>query len=386
VQPIDGAIGPRPLHPQGRRSVGPSAFARIRLFCSPCLGPGARVAAQLWVVRAIARSYDPLRDQVNGRGIGMRTRNARVAIAAACGATVLIVSAGARGEELAERFKTLTKSSEWTEADQVKVGFDTHHPQGMVKIGDAFFVSSVEIIKPTTRHPEPRDGYDRDTGEGRGHLFKIGPKGELLGDLVLGEGAVYHPGGIDFDGQWLWVPVAEYRPNSASIVYKVDPNTMKAVEVFRFRDHVGGIVRDTESNTLHGVSWGSRRFYAWPLGADGRITNADAKPEALRVMNPAQYIDYQDCHYLGRRRMLCSGLNTYRTRPDATPFLLGGWEVVSLADNRAVWQVPVELWSPSGKPMTQNPFFVEPTATGLRAYFMPDDDDSTLFVYEAAVR
>ena len=36
--------------------------------------------------------------------------------------------------------------------------------------------------------------------------------------------------------------------------------------------------------------------------------------------------------------------------------------------------------------MTQNPFFVEPTAAGLRAYFMPDDDDSTLFVFEAAVR
>jgi hypothetical protein len=180
--------------------------------------------------------------------------------------------------------------------------------------------------------------------------------------------------------------VAEYRPNSAAIVYRVDPKTMKAVEVFRFRDHVGGIVRDTVSNTLHGVSWGSRRFYAWPLGADGKITNADAKPEALRVMNPAQYIDYQDCHYLGQRRMLCSGLNTYRTKADGTPFFLGGWEVVNLADNRAVWQVPVELWAPSGKPMTQNPFFVEPTAAGLRAYFMPDDDNSTLFVFEAAVR
>jgi hypothetical protein len=48
--------------------------------------------------------------------------------------------------------------------------------------------------------------------------------------------------------------------------------------------------------------------------------------------------------------------------------------------------VPVELWSPSGKPMTQNPFWVEATESGLRAYFMPDDDKSTLFVFEAAVK
>jgi len=25
---------------------------------------------------------------------------------------------------------------------------------------------------------------------------------------------VYHPGGIDFDGVNIWVPVAEYRPDS----------------------------------------------------------------------------------------------------------------------------------------------------------------------------
>jgi Family of unknown function (DUF6454) len=314
-----------------------------------------------------------------GRGIV-----ASMAVVAA--SLVALPVASAADAALGERVLKLTRGTKWNEVAAQKIAFKTHHPQGMVKIGDEFFVSSVEIQKATTRYPEPRDGYDRDTGEGKGHLFKIGAKGELLADLVLGEGPVYHPGGIDYDGQWLWVPVAEYRPNSASIIYKVDPKTMKAVEVFRFRDHVGGIVRDTESNTLHGVSWGSRRFYAWPLGADGKVTNADAKPEALRVMNPAQYIDYQDCHYLGRRRMLCSGLNTYRTSAAGAPFFLGGMEVVNLADNRAVWQVPVELWAPSGKPMTQNPFFVETTPAGLRAYFMPDDDDdSTLYVFEAAL-
>ncbi len=249
------------------------------------------------------------------------------------------------------------------------------------------------LLRLLRRHPQadepfplPQNGYDRDTGEGVGHLFKFDAEGRLLADLTLGEGSIYHPGGIDYDGRHIWVPVAEYRPNSHSIIYKVDPTTMTATEVFRFKDHIGGIVHNTDDASLHGVSWGSRRFYKWPLDAEGRITNADAAPEALRVANPALYIDYQDCHFIGRGRMLCSGLNTYRTGPDAPLFRLGGLEIVDLRDNRPVYQLPVELWAPSGLPMTQNPFWVEPAAEGVRAYFMPDDDKSTLFVYEAAAR
>ena len=72
--------------------------------------------------------------------------------------------------------------------------FDTQHPQGMVKIGDDFYLSSVEIKTPTKRFPQPVDGYDRDTGEGAGHLFKFDKTGKLLADLPLGEGHDLSPG------------------------------------------------------------------------------------------------------------------------------------------------------------------------------------------------
>jgi Family of unknown function (DUF6454) len=300
--------------------------------------------------------------------------------------TVLGSSAVAASELVAERIQKLTRAVRWRPVATIPINFKTHHPQGMVKIGDTFFVSSVEITVPPTRFPEPKDGYDRDTGQGAGHLFKIDAKGNLLGSVKLGEGAMYHPGGIDYDGRHIWVPVAEYRPNSRAIIYRVDPQAMTATEVFRFGDHIGGIVHNTDDKTLHGVSWGSRRFYKWTLGGDGKVTNADTPPETLRVPNRAHYIDYQDCHYLGGRRMLCSGLNNYRLVADGPVFPLGGLEIVDLRTDQAVYQVPVELWSPSGKPMTQNPFWVEATESGLRAYFMPDDDNSTLFVYETAVR
>ena len=35
--------------------------------------------------------------------------------------------------------------------------------------------------------------------------------------------------------------------------------------------------------------------------------------------------------------------------------------------------------------MTHNPAWLEPTAAGLRAYFMPEDNESRLYIYEAQV-
>jgi len=250
-----------------------------------------------------------------------------------------------------------------------------------VKRGDTFFVSSVEVRTPTERFDTPRDGLDRSAGAGVGHLFKMDGQGRLIAGVTLGEGSVYHPGGIDFDGTHLWVPVAEYRPDSRSIIYRVDPATLEATEVFRFADHIGGIVFDADTRTLHGVSWGSRRFYRWPVGADGRITNADVAPASLRVLNPSHYVDYQDCAFAGSQRMLCTGLADIR-QPGGPAVRLGGVELVNLVDGRPLHQVPVPLWASSGRPMTQNPAWFEPTTTGLRAYFMPDDNTSTLFVYD----
>jgi hypothetical protein len=247
----------------------------------------------------------------------------------------------------------------------------------MVKIGDVFYVSSVEVTTPTKRFAQPQNGFDRDTGAGVGHLFKFDSKGNLIHDLKLGAGTMYHPGGIDYDGKFIWVSVAEYRPNSRSIIYRVDPATMKATEVFRYADHLGGIVHNTDKHTLHGVSWGSRWFYRWTLDRQGRVTNAANK---LRQRNSSFYVDYQDCKYLGRDEMLCGGLSNYQR--GTTRFSLGGLELIDLASGRAVHQLPLELWTASGLPMTQNPFWLEPTERGLRAYFLPEDQRSTLYVFE----
>ncbi|HEV7350037.1 DUF6454 family protein [Telluribacter sp.] len=273
--------------------------------------------------------------------------------------------------DLIRKFRSLRDTTTWNQVKQVPLKFPVHHPQGMVKVGPYFYMSSVEVL-------------NREAGQGVGHLFKFDANGKLLADVKLGEGSRYHPGGIDYDGQHIWVPVAEYRPSSSSIVYKVNPETRQVTEVFRFADHLGGIVHNTDAHTLHGISWGSRNYYDWKLDARGGVLASGKSPGQLRVPNPSYYIDYQDCQYVGNNLMLCGGLKNYRQ--GTSTFRLGGLELVDLTKQQPVHQVPVPLWAPSGRPMTQNPFWLESTPGGIRAYFVPDDNEATLFVYEATVR
>jgi len=280
---------------------------------------------------------------------------------------------------LSDRVRQLTRESTWTLVESIPIGFRTFHPQGLVRIGDSFVVSAVEVKVPTKRYVTPVDGYDRDTGAGVGHLFKFDSRGALISDVTIGAGSIYHPGGLDYDGVHIWVPLTEYRPDSHSIVYSVDAATMRPAEVLRVDDSIGGVAYDRMARTLHGVSWGSRRFYAWPLSPDGHLVSAAA---VTRVSNPSHYVDYQDCKYVGAQEMLCTGLADVTTGA-ATPTLrLGGVDLVSLVDFRPIHQVPVGLRTPTGAVLMQNPSWFEATETGLRGYFMPEDDQSTLYVYD----
>lgn len=287
-----------------------------------------------------------------------------------------LVSSLATADELHSALKNLSKSSAWEIADTLPLAFPTHHPQGLVKIDEHFYLSSVEVTEPPQRHAGLKNGFDRSAGSGVGHLFKIGMDGILLADLILGEDTLYHPGGIDYDGEFIWVSVAEYRPDSQSIVYKVDPRKMEASEVFRFNDHLGGIVHDPDSDTLIAVSWGSRKFYQWQ-GVSGVFTG----DTAIATINGSYYIDYQDCQWVKPANMFCSGLNTYQS-DKGMGLQLGGLELIDLANFKTTLQLPVTGTSTQGKVLTQNPFFAELLKSNeLLFYFVPDDNNSSLYQY-----
>ena len=115
---------------------------------------------------------------------------------------------------LAAKMLALTAKTPWRAVDSVKLRFNAHHTQGLVKIGDCYYLSAVEVIRWPHNPGGNVSGAERDKGEGKGHIFKFDSEGRLLADLPIGRGHAYHPGGMDYDGRYLWVPVTEYLPHS----------------------------------------------------------------------------------------------------------------------------------------------------------------------------
>lgn len=278
------------------------------------------------------------------------------------------------GEQLVDKFKQLSRSTEWTEKEKVDLQFNTFHPQGMTKVGDLYYMSSVEIIEKTIKFENPHDGYDRTPGKGVAHLFVYNEQGTLLYDIELGEGDMYHPGGIAFDGKSIWVSVAEYRPNSESIIYKIDPKTMKPQETFRVNDHIGGILHESKKGKLKAVSWGSRTFYEF-----------DQKGKVLsKETNPSHFIDYQDCESAGKDEMICSGITELPQQGShTTKYELGGLALLDMKSMDLNHELPISLFSAQGHTITRNPVHVENTNSGIRLYAVPDDDESSMYIYEA---
>ena len=279
-------------------------------------------------------------------------------------------------EPWARSFAHVDRNTAWDLVRRTHLDFPTHHPQGFAIVGDRIFMSSVEIIEAPHKYPSPVDGYDRTTGKGVGHVFVLTRQGDLVKDIVVGEGTMYHPGGIDFDGDSVWVPVAEYRPDSRSVVYHIDAKTLQVQEAFRYDDHVGGLVRDQDSGRVHGVSWGSRRLFAWT--PDGRLLE--------RAANPDHMLDYQDCAYSGAATQVCSGITGLPTATGGS-YELGGLALTSLRDDRVVHEVPFPRFSAAGHVATRNPVALEQDGATLRLFAAPDDSDEAagteLLVYEA---
>jgi hypothetical protein len=281
-------------------------------------------------------------------------------------------------DAVGQAFREVTRSTTWQQTQKIPLRFPTYHPQGFALVGDRIFMSSVEILEPTQRFPQPVDGLDRTPGRGVGHVLVLDRAGNLLRDVTLGEGTIYHPGGIDFDGESVWVPVAEYRPNSRSIVYRLDPDTLQVTEEFRVDDHIGGVVRDRQTGDLHGVSWGSRTLYTWT--ADGR--------ERSREDNTNHVLDIQDCDYAGDRTQLCSGITGLPTASGGS-YEFGALELRDLRDGAILHQVPFPQFSKAGHVVTRNPVALEADGGTLRLLAAPDDGEEAggteLLVFEARI-
>ena len=168
------------------------------------------------------------------------------------------------------------------------IAFTTHHPQGMVKIGSALFVSSVEVQVRTKPFPQPVDGLRSRRRSGRRSPVQDRLAGQPHRRSQAGRRNHLSSGRhrlrrhVHLGRRSPSTGPTAARSSTASI-----PKTMKATEVFRFADHIGAIVHNTDDHTLHGVSWGSRRFYRWTLDRDGRSRTPTRRPKAAHAQHVA---------------------------------------------------------------------------------------------------
>ena len=252
------------------------------------------------------------------------------------------------------------RRTHWELVRRIPLTFPTHHPQGLAFVGNYIFLSSVQILEAPSH---VFDSVGSTPGRGVGHMFVVGLDGKLVQDILLGAGDMYHPGGIDFDGSNIWVPVGEYRPGANSMVLTVDPKTFEVNERFQVKDSIGWAISDSGTETIYGGNWGSRRFYAW--GQDGE--------ERDRWENPSSFIDYQDAQFAGNGQAICSGIAVLPQPNGSGEYELGGIAIVDFINHRIVHETPIQIFSTAGHVVTRNPFALTVDSDGLFLHVAPDD-------------
>ena len=219
---------------------------------------------------------------------------------------------------------------------QVPLKFSTYHVQGLDITEQFYFVTSV------------------DREQNRGWLFKIDRQNAgLISKIELTDGALIHPGGLQYDGRYLWVPNAEYKRQSRTMVYGLNPDTLEIRTSFPVDDHIGAVASDGK-NLLYGVNWDALHFYTWDI--DGRELN--------KVDSPAS-MAYQDIKYFAGK-LLCSGHKDDISAVDIID--PESWTLIKRLD------LPKDSWKST---LTR-----EGMAFDGNLYFLPDDGpDSRILIF-----
>jgi hypothetical protein len=252
----------------------------------------------------------------------------------------------------------LHRGSAWEPVGELPLRFDAGHPQGMVRLDGHWWISTVDLETMS------------------GSVLVVDGDGALVDRVLVGDDVRFHPGGMDFDGEVLWLASSEYRPRSTAVIERLVPDGASTPErAFAVDDHVGAVARLGPDGDLVGWTWGSRRFLRW--GLDGSLV--------AERRNPGQFVDHQDGQWIGGDLVLCGGVATVATANG--PASLGGLGVLDATDLTIVREVPFPHHSPrTGRAATQNPLFAEVVDDRLVVHLLPDDGAGTLLSYATPLR
>lgn len=180
--------------------------------------------------------------------------------------------------------------------------------------------------------------------------------GERLRAIDVTDGARYHPGGLAADGASLWIPVAEYRRASTTVVQKRSARTLAVEFQFEVADHIGCIAAAPDA--LIGANWDSRDFYVWDRA--GKLVRKLANP----TPNGYQDLKFADGKLVG------SGL---------LPGRAGAIDWLEYPTLRLLRRLTAGKTS-RGAPYTNEGMALD----GGRLYLLPEDSASRLFEFELA--
>jgi hypothetical protein len=210
------------------------------------------------------------------------------------------------------------------------------HVQGIDIEGRLLWVSSV----------------DRASRRGFLDLFDA-RTGKRIRHVEVQDGERFHPGGISLDGDAIWVPVAEYKRASTSVIQKRDKRTLALVASFPVADHIGCIAAG--HGRLIGGNWDSRELYEWDRTGK----------QLARVTNPSR-TSYQDMKRRGAY-LIASG----PTGPSAGLVEWLQWPSLRMVRSLRVGKTDRDVrYTNEGM-----------TVRGRRIHFLPEDGPSRLFTF-----
>ena len=146
---------------------------------------------------------------------------------------------------------------------------NTHHVQGIDIRGSRLYLTAV------------------DRAAGKGYLFEYDlASGKRLRAQEVQSGQMIHPGGLQVDGDSLWLPVAEYRRDGRSRIERRSLETLAVLASFEVDDHIGAIA--CGNGRLYGANWDARRIYDWTR--EGKLIRRRDNP------SPVAYQDMKFIH------------------------------------------------------------------------------------------
>lgn len=151
---------------------------------------------------------------------------------------------------------------------QWHVKHPTHHVQGLCVTDKFFWISSV------------------DRGTKSGWIYKVDRDGlNVVNEKKLVDGPRFHPGGMQLVDHLIWVPLAEYRRHSSTVVLALDANTLAEKRRFQVDDHLGAVAVNAGSR-VYAANWDAKQIYRFDI---------DGKQQ--RVIDSPTAVAYQDIEY-----------------------------------------------------------------------------------------